>query len=153
MNDQGEQDDLRTIAPTLHRLKGGEPFVVPESFFDRFPHTVQTRVVARGDHRWRSILAPWTWRLAAAGMAAVLVVFSIHLFRTSEGTTHSAPSMVHHTDAEEQLLHQWTDLEVMELLATTDGAVWEPGSGFTPTELERYLEHEELDIDLLIETL
>ncbi len=41
MRTEDHTDDLRRLAPTLASLPKIDPFVVPEGFFDRFPHQVQ----------------------------------------------------------------------------------------------------------------
>ncbi len=47
MNDPTASDDMKRSAPTLFGLPKTDPFVVPEGFFDRFPHEVQGLLTAR----------------------------------------------------------------------------------------------------------
>jgi hypothetical protein len=52
-------DDLERTAPTLHSLPKADPFVVPDGFFERFPHQVQAAIVERAQeqrpawNRWK----------------------------------------------------------------------------------------------------
>lgn len=70
MNAMNDPDDLKRSAPTLFGLPKADPFVVPEVFFDRFPHEVQGLVTAK-QHR-RSTWSDWK-RVAIALPALALL--------------------------------------------------------------------------------
>jgi hypothetical protein len=70
MNDTNEPDDLKRSAPTLFGLPKADPFVVPEGFFDRFPHEVQGLVTAK-KHRGST----WSvWKRVAIALPAMALL-------------------------------------------------------------------------------
>ncbi len=63
MRNEHDTDDLKRLAPTLASLPKADPFVVPEGFFERFPHQVQAQVTKPPASPW---LPVWAKRLALA---------------------------------------------------------------------------------------
>jgi hypothetical protein len=133
-------------APMLRSLKGApDPFVVPDAFFVRFPHTVQGRAVATGS---RSV--NWSSRLVwALGMLALVATL---WFALPQG--EGSGTLPQHTEFA---------LDVHpEELPVNEHLVWDvyadagqPLFGevlleLDERELHAYLEHENVDVELLM---
>lgn len=70
MEHLNEADELKRSAPVLFGLPKTDPFVVPDGFFDRFPHEVQVLVVARTNSR-----PTWNlWRRMAIALPAIAII-------------------------------------------------------------------------------
>lgn len=109
----GEEHDELTGAPTLRSLPRTNPFVVPDGFFDRFPHTVQQQAIDAERTAGRGWLLfgriPAT-RLALGGAAALAVaIFSWTLWPASPDEPGTAET--HWTAGE--LLHGGYDVELL----------------------------------------
>ncbi len=61
-------DELEHLAPTLYRLKGHDPFVVPADLFARFPHRVQSSILELSDRStpWYMPRKRWAWAIPMA---------------------------------------------------------------------------------------
>lgn len=125
MNTQHQDEDLQRTAPTLHRLKGREPFVVPEGFFAHFPHSVQAAAVAK-DARTSPFLI-WSRRLAWTLPVAALLVIALLLWRPQ-----SVPDALDAAVAT-QGNGSWWDLFDDDLLRE---AVLDDAVGTAPTTLD-----------------
>jgi len=70
--------DPLSEAPLLRSIPKVDPFVVPEGFFDRFPHQVQRTIVEQNAEAWWKRLLPTSlipraaWALGATLVAAVV---------------------------------------------------------------------------------
>ena len=141
-------DELRD-APVLRSIPKTDPFVVPDGFFERFPHALQQRI---SEQRGRSpVLGGWL--RPAIGALAVLAVVVITWFLWPKSTS-DLPRIAMSTY--EQPEHVSDDLDAEELLAalsTGDPLLAEVDLALTETELAAYVEQEELPLDLLIEEL
>lgn len=153
MEHSDEPNEL-TDAPFLRSVAKSDPFVVPEGFFDRFPHTVQQQALSgnRGSERsvpgWQRLLRP---ALAIASIALVATAALLWMERP-EATpapvaedTHWSESDLLHADMDVELLytefHPEADLMDVVHLPKDDDAVL------------AYLDNEDLPLDLLIEEL
>lgn len=88
MNDPDDTNALARTAPTLHGLPKVDPFVVPEGFFERFPHQVGDAIVA-SERRSKAGWRPWMrWALAVPAVV-VLVWFGL---RNGQGVHDAPPS-------------------------------------------------------------
>jgi len=152
MDTLDNNDELRS-APNLRAIPKADPFVVPDGFFERFPHLVQQRIV---EDRARS--ANWSWNLSgwlrpAIGALALLAVVALAwvLWPKAEGdvldqqlASYGTPDHVSdELDAE----------DVYTALSTNDPLLAEVDLTMTDAELAEYVEQEELPLDLLIEEL
>ena len=70
MNDLDDINELKRIAPTLFGLPKSDPFVVSETFFERFPHEVQAKVTAQ-----RNAFPVWNlWKRVAIALPVVALI-------------------------------------------------------------------------------
>lgn len=147
-----ERDELDQ-APTLRRLKGHDPFVVPTGFFDAFPHAVQQRATSRIATD-RSV---WTLRRAimpiiATGVIALVVVL-ISRWSPNATTAPTSPALTLDWTAEE-LVRSGVDIRSVQTLVGPDEGLMDVVQ--LPADdnaVLAYLENEDLSIDLLIEEL
>lgn len=152
MEDQRDHEELERTAPTLHQLRGRTPFVVPEKFFDQFPYVVQARVHAERKKTWYDWLRTPTvaWRLALVPVLLLMVSMAVWLWSPVSGP---APGFTSTSD-QELLQESWDTHTYMDLLmeggATAD-LLAEAGQGWTIDEMDAYLEHTELPLELLLE--
>lgn len=123
MNTQHQDEDLQRTAPTLLRLKGREPFVVPEGFFAHFPHSVQAAAVAK-DAR-TSPFTSWSRRLVWTLPMAALLVIALLLWRPQGNTGTGNEAMADHGS--------WWDLFDDELIRE---ALLDDAPGTSPTTLD-----------------
>lgn len=86
-----DNDDLKRLAPTLASLPKADPFVVPEGFFEHFPHRVQARVTAA---RPAPGLTPWVMRLAFALPVAAALAGSWWMLRGDDAAVRPVAVMI-----------------------------------------------------------
>jgi hypothetical protein len=154
MNDTNEPDDLKRSAPTLFGLPKADPFVVPEGFFDRFPHEVQGLVTAK-KHRGVNWSA---WKRTAIALPA-LALLGLGVWwatRPSPQPDHlAALTGVSLTDGE---LDALGDDELAALteevipLVEPEQALGQVGIRLNDDELIAYFEGEGVDMNELITT-
>jgi hypothetical protein len=147
MDRHDEHDDLERIAPTLHGLGGRDPFVVPEGFFDRFPHEVQDAIVATGERKgWRALPRPLR-RLAIGLPMVALLAGAWWLLRPAPPAVAaelaSTPSLDDLSWTEEHEL--LAGLEETELPSFEETTV-----ELSEAELEAYFAHQDIDLTELI---
>lgn len=108
MKCRDEHDEL-TGAPTLDSLPRTDPFVVPDGFFDQFPHAVQQQAIGserKAEHGW---FLPTT-KLVLGGVAVLVVaVVSWTLWPISAKAPSTAD--IHWTSGE--LLDGGYDVELL----------------------------------------
>ncbi|MBX2972574.1 MAG: hypothetical protein KF797_05690 [Flavobacteriales bacterium] len=153
MQQHDEHDEL-TGAPTLRSLPRKNPFVVPEGFFDRFPHAVQQqaieaqRTAGRGWHLFGRV--PPT-RLVLGGVAALAVAIASWTFWPA---SPDEPGIAEVPWTSEELLHGGYDVELLYTELHPDlvemDVVALPDDDAT---VLAYLEGQNLPLDLLIEQL
>ncbi len=152
MIDPNNMDDLKD-APLLRSIPQHDPFVVPDGFFDRFPQTVQARIAAQQPTSWSdrlvAMLRPRVWVGAVAVLAIVATTWSLWPTGTPSATSaHGVaiePEELLSTDVDDELL--------FAALASDEPLLDAVDLPLSDTELEAYLENEELPLDLLIEEL
>lgn len=153
METRHESKDLPENTPFLAGVPAMDPFVVPEGFFERFPHQVQAAVVdARPERRSWSRWRRWAIATPTAALIAVGV------WKVLPGSTSTQdPANISIASVSDAELDEFADdellaaLEETPALATTDlGAV---DLELNDDELLAYLEHEEADLtELMIDT-
>jgi hypothetical protein len=154
MNDTNEPDDLKRSAPTLFGLPKADPFVVPEGFFDRFPHEVQGLVTAKQQRR-----STWSvWKRVAIALP-VLAMLGLGSWWATRPLPESDP--VAAISAAPLTDHELDELGDDELLALTEdvaplsdpaAALGQVHIQLNDEELMSYLEIEGADINELITT-
>jgi len=152
MIDPNNKDELKD-APLLRGIPEHDPFVVPNGFFDRFPQTVQARIAAQQPKAWSDrIAALLRPRVVVGGLAFLAVLATTWTLWPSiapAGTVALGaavePEEVLSTDLDDELLFAALASD-QPLLDAVDLAL-------SDTELQAYLENEELPLDLLIEEL
>ncbi len=154
MNDPTGTDDLKRSAPTLFSLPKGDPFVVPEGFFDRFPHEVQHLVTAKHGHG--NVWSAWkrfAYALPVIALLGLGLWWAIH--PVEEPGPLAMPAAAPFTDGE---LDQLGDDELLALsedvtpLADPAEAIGYVDIQLNDDELMAYLESNGADINELIAT-
>jgi hypothetical protein len=147
-----EMDELRN-APNLNKLAGHDPFVVPDGFFGRFPHSIARRLARPLTFRERLLAMPGIALVfARPAFASVLLLLAGAMFYWALPVPldNDAPSTVVLTEFDPAY---WEDLELIALLFP-EPALWEGiGSGLATEDLEEYLDSDELTLELLTELL
>lgn len=141
INEHNKDTDLERVAPTLHAMKGRRPLVVPDGFYDRFPHAVVARITkeeARGSGTiWWRVLVPTVPVLAA--IAAML------WYTTGTAPTPTQEPLSLLTLAE---LDAYSPLDEHVLLAEIEELPeWDQvDAELSQDELLAYLEHSDLEL-------
>jgi hypothetical protein len=141
-------DDPLKEAPQLRSLKGRpEPFIAPPGFFDRFPHMVQDRIVVQKAGPSRGV---WLKRLALS-IGVVAMVFAIwRALPNSDRPIEDAFNAGLVLDISPQELPMDEAL-VWEVYADADRPLFgEVTLELEEHELYAYLEHENVDVELLM---
>ena len=149
MNTRPEHEDLKPLAPTLASIPKVDPFVVPDRFFERFPHQVQARVTAQAPGlRW----SPWVKRLALALPVVAVLAGAWYILRTNEGPNEQVAVVIPETTLDE--LELLDDPETLASLYESDGSgVASADVDLTDDELAAWLETEQTDLSQLITEL
>jgi hypothetical protein len=149
-----EHDELKG-APLLRSIPPHDPFVAPDGFFDRFPHTVQAHIAtSKRRPAWQLAMGLPALRLAfgsavVAGVAAL--VWSLWPAAPVEPIAEVPPPS---TEADALLLESMDDDLLLEAWDTGDApALEEVDLPLDEDELLAYLENEDIPLDLLIEEL
>lgn len=143
-------DELRD-APLLSKLRGSDPFVTPEGFFERFPQEVQQRIRSRERGGWslRPKFRP-VWVIGTTVMGLLMAV--LVLLREPTSPTLQAreelPAM-----PDELVLDSWDDDQLLAEIVSEEGTVTGVAHDLDAEELAAYIEQEELPIDLILEEL
>ena len=145
-------DELRD-APLLSKLRGSDPFVTPEGFFERFPQEVQQRIRSRERGRWslRPVFRP-AWVIATLMVAVVVTVFMVMREPTApdlQAELTEEPA----TMPDELDLDSWDDDQLLAEIVSEEGTVTGVAHDLDAEELAAYIEQEELPIDLILEEL
>ena len=151
MGTNDELDDLRS-APTLRSLKGSAPFVVPDGFFEAFPHAVQQEALAQAAPRsfnpWRRVLRP----VLALGAVALIAILGLR-WPASAPLEEPAPLAVQDWTPED-LERSGVDIRSVQTLLGPEESLMDvielPDDDHA---VIAYLENEDLPLDLLIEEL
>ena len=152
MIDPNDTDELKD-APLLRGIPLHDPFVVPDGFFDRFPQTVQARIAAQQPASWTDRLAALLRPRRVIGSLAVITIVVTTWTLWPSGTSTGTASLGVAVEPEEVLSNDVDD-ELLFATLASDGPLLDAiDLPLTDSELEAYLENEELPLDLLLEEL
>lgn len=137
-----ETDDT---SPFLNSLPKQDPFVAPTGFFERFPETIAESIAERPTFLQRlmaGLLMPQISPRLALGSVIVVLALGVIFWLNEPATDAGIPSIAHQnavgpTDLVNAQPEQWAGLS----------------GSISTSELELYLETEDLDIELLNELL
>lgn len=147
MGTEHDTDDLKRLAPTLASLHKADPFVVPEGFFERFPHQVQARVAKPAP---TALLPVWMKRLALALPLAAALAGAWWLLRAKEAPAPEVAveipeagidelELLEHPEAFAALAEEGAPLEALAPtsvdLTDDELAVWLENESTDPSEL------------------
>lgn len=147
MGTEHETDDLKRLAPTLASLPKVDPFMVPEGFFERFPHQVQARVTRS---RPTPGLASWVKRLAFALPVVAALVGAWWVFRGDDAELQAVAvvipaasvddlELLDHPEAFAELAEENAAVEALPAtsleLNDEELAVWLENESTDPSEL------------------
>ena len=138
-------------APLLSKLRGSDPFVTPEGFFERFPQEVQQRIRQRERGGWslRPVFRP-SWVIGTTALGLVVAVFVL----LREPTSPALQAQEEHPVMPDELvLDTWNADQLLAEIASEEGTVSGVAHDLDTEELAAYIEHEELPIDLILEEL
>jgi hypothetical protein len=154
MESLNENTELERNAPTLFSLPKVDPFVLPDGFFERFPHEVQARIVESKKVPW---LGNWAKRLSIA--LPVLVIAAGGLWwmqhqplQANVGEVAAATL----TPLSDDELDGLDDSDLLALVEETSATADDLGAvdlNLDETELIAYLEGENADVDQLLTEL
>lgn len=138
-------------APLLSKLRGSDPFVTPEEFFERFPQEVQQRIRSheRGGWTLRPKFRP-AWVIGTTVMGLLMAV-SVLLREPTSPTLQAGEELPAMPD--ELVLDSWDDDQFLAEIVSEEGTVTGVAHDLDAEELAAYIEHEELPIDLILEEL
>mgnify|MGYP003479063742 CR=1 FL=1 len=151
MQHHNEPDELPGT-PFLRSLPRTDPFVVPDGFFNQFPHAVQRRAIAatRAPRQGWPFFGPThTARLISGGLTALAVALVTWVFWPA---SPAGPSVTDMPWTSGDLLHEGTDVELLYTELHPDLALMD--IVVLPEDNEAvlaYLENQNLPLDLLIE--
>lgn len=140
-------------APLLKGMPKLDPFIVPDGFFDGLPHRVQERITSRQSQKagvW-SIL--WSRpRPALSVLAIAVLVTVIWVYWPASGPLDEPTYSL--TVGPGEVLDPVADEELLYAMAASGQPLLDvPYLPLEEAELEAYIEHEEIPLDLLIEEL
>lgn len=140
----------------MSSLPKQDPFMVPHGFFERFPQTMLERVAERPSFIQR-LLAPImmprkTPLLAFGSVIAVLGLGLGLVFWLQEPTKEASANL---TATQYPFLEptDWQDAELLTLMDEASELWMGVGNEISTTELEVFVETEDLDLELLNELL
>ena len=141
-------DELKD-APLLRSIPKHDPFIVPDGFFDRFPHAVQARIL----EQQHPIAKPWWSRFAipaiSLGMMALLVLVWWMIPTNKPELNALVPELDEHT---EFAVLDETDSDLLyALFDTSTTPMGNVDLQLETEELIAYLDNENLPLDFLIE--
>lgn len=141
-------------SPLLNSLPKQDPFVVPAGFFERFPQSFSERLTERPSFMQRLlaqivVLQP-SPRLALGSVLAVLALGFVFWFQ-EPAEEASEQSLVAQEFPMEPI--EWQDAELFALSDESSELWASVGSDISTTELEAFVENEDLDLELLNELL
>jgi hypothetical protein len=155
MDHLNDNEELERDAPFLAGLPKAEPFVVPDGFFERFPHQVQAAVTA---HRPGPSMA-WRWWKRMAIALPIVALVSLGTWMLTRGNGPVEAPIVAVTPLTNGELDAIDDNEIFTAFDDTDAGTMtaedfgEVALQLNDDELLAYLENEDADIaDLITDT-
>jgi hypothetical protein len=154
MKSKNTNNELKE-APLLKSIPAHDPFVVPDGFFERFPHQLQDRLREPEGFLSRVVRAlsnAPVIRWSSAGLAMMLLMFgaSILLKDPPKGDDQA---FVVKMGSEELDADHWNDSEVMWYTDDPNELMAYSGDDLRAEDLLHYLENEDLPLELLSEEL
>jgi hypothetical protein len=156
MKSNNTNDELRQ-APLLKGIPTHDPFVVPDGFFERFPHQVQDRLrkpegflVRTTRTLYGSAMVRWSG--AIAGILLLAFGASILLNRAPNDKS-SDQVAVQERVSDELDAGYLTESELLWYAEGSTELMAAAGSNMNADDLQHYLENEDLPLDLLSEEL
>ena len=156
MKSKHTSDELNE-APLLKSIPAHDPFVVPDGFFERFPHRVQDRLrkpqsfTARA---MRAIHGTTLVRWISVGIAIMLLVFGVnHVWNTPPKANGDGHAVVVSMEPEEVDTGTWSESELLWYTEGSSEFMAYAGDNVRTEDLLHYLENEDLPLDLLSEEL
>ena len=150
MGTLNDNEELQRDAPFLAGLPKADPFVVPDGFFDRFPHQVQAAITARP----AAIAWPWWKRSAVALPIVALVCLGTWMLTRGDGPAEATTVAV--TPLTDGELDAIDDNEILAAFDEADAdditaeGLGEVDLQLNEDELLAYLDNEDADITDLI---
>jgi hypothetical protein len=148
MDPLNEHDELKHSAPMLAGLPKADPFVVPDAFFEQFPHQVQAHVVAAST-RQRS----WSgWKRVAIALPVVaLLAFGAWRLLRTQPVNEPEVAVTPLTDDE---LIAYDDIDPLSWVEEEDlPPLGEVNIDLNDEDLLAYFEEEHTDLaELITET-
>lgn len=147
-----DNEELKRDAPFLAGLPKEDPFVVPDGFFERFPHQVQAAITSR--HTAPTYAWSWWKRLAIA--LPILVVVCLGAWMFTSGNGPDGPTAVAITPLTDNELDAIDDNEIFAAFDEADASditsedLGDVALRLNDEELLAYLENEDADITELI---
>ena len=149
-----DNDELKRIAPTLHGLPKADPFVVPDGFFDRFPHQVQAAIVA-GTRVHTPVWNCWK-RMAIALPVIALIGLGAWWFRSAPIIEPAVAFSADSLPSDPTMIDDLEETDLVAFIEETDNANTDLGAvdmRLDEDELLAYLETENADLTDLITDL
>lgn len=152
MEPLNDNEELERDAPFLAGLPKADPFVVPDGFFDRFPHQVQAAITAQQT----TLAAAWPWWKRVSIALPIIALVSLGTWMLSRPDAQvelSAATVTPLSDVEldamddQELLAAFDEEEEQDIAPDDLGEVV---IDLNDDELLAYLENEDTDINDLI---
>ena len=152
MEPLNDNEELNRDAPFLASLPKVDPFVVPDGFFDRFPHQVQAAITAQQT----TPAAAWPWWKRVSIALPIIALVSLGTWMLSRPYAQvelSAATVTPLSDVEldamddQELLAAFDEEEEQDIAPDDLGEVV---IDLNDDELLAYLENEDTDINDLI---
>ncbi|MBP7513201.1 MAG: hypothetical protein KA791_01560 [Flavobacteriales bacterium] len=147
-----DNEDLKSTAPFLAGLPKADPFVVPDGFFDRFPHQVQAAITAP-----RSSAAPaWAWWKRLSIALPIIALSGLAAWMLAPGSDQVELPAVAVTPLTDGELDAIDDNEIFAAFDEADANditaedLGEVDLELSDDELLAYLDNEDADITDLI---
>lgn len=144
-------------APLLKGIPAHDPFVVPEGFFERFPHQVQERMrtpegsLSRAMRAlYGSTLVRWSGAITGILLLAFGASTLLNAPPRAKGDDHASVSS---TGPEEPDAGYWSESELLWYTEGTTELMAYSGDDVRTEDLLYYLDNEDLPLDLLSEEL
>ena len=147
-----DNEEMKRDAPFLNGLPKADPFVVPDGFFERFPHQVQAAITSQRPAQNYA----WTWwkRVAIALPITLVTCWGAWMFTSgNRPDEHTAVAITPLTDNE---LDAIDDNEIFAAFDEADASditsedLGDVALRLNDDELLAYLENEDADITELI---
>lgn len=141
-------------APLLGSIPKLDPFVVPDGFFDQFPHQVQSNILLAQERNTRMAWMQFLFKPALIGSFSVVVLALLGWWAWQPA--EQQPTAAQHEIAREAEFLMVEDIEEPELyalFASSDNTMADVDLSLDDDVLIDYLENEDLSLYFLTEEL